>query len=96
MSSSKLGVGPLPRRRIDESCRAVDLVLPGPAHDASPLLKPRLGTILGSKDSSRKGSIISEIHDMGGVQFAYFADPDGNRWVIQGATPPDVRAAHLD
>ena len=33
---------------------------------------------------------------MGGVQFAYFADPDGNRRVIQGATPPDVRAAHLD
>lgn len=43
-----------------------------------------------------RGVTISEIHDMGGVQFAYFADPDGNRWVIQGATPPDVRAVHLD
>ncbi|MCH6468408.1 VOC family protein [Sinomonas terrae] len=42
-----------------------------------------------------RGVTISEIHDMGGVQFAYFADPDGNRWVIQGATPPDVRAVHL-
>ena len=27
---------------------------------------------------------------MGGVQFAYFSDPDGNRWVIQGATSPAV------
>ncbi|MBE4717333.1 VOC family protein [Pseudarthrobacter sp. AB1] len=43
----------------------------------------------------RLGAEVSEIQDMGGVQFAYFADPDGNRWVIQGATPSDVRAAHL-
>lgn len=42
-----------------------------------------------------RGAGISEIHDMGGVQFAYFADPDGNRWVIQGATPPEVKAARL-
>ena len=32
---------------------------------------------------------------MGGVQFAFFSDPDGNRWVIQGATPPDIKDAHL-
>jgi catechol 2,3-dioxygenase-like lactoylglutathione lyase family enzyme len=37
-----------------------------------------------------RGADISEVQDMGGVQFAYFADPDGNRWVIQGATPPAV------
>ena len=37
-----------------------------------------------------RGADISEIQDMGGVQFAYFADPDGNRWVIQGATSPAV------
>ncbi|MBT2538872.1 VOC family protein [Arthrobacter sp. ISL-69] len=43
-----------------------------------------------------RGADISEIQDMGGVLFAYFADPDGNRWVIQGATPSDVRDAHLD
>lgn len=35
-----------------------------------------------------RGADISEVQDMGGVQFAYFADPDGNRWVIQGATSP--------
>ncbi|WP_224047624.1 VOC family protein [Arthrobacter sp. NicSoilB4] len=35
-----------------------------------------------------RGADISEVQDMGGVKFAYFADPDGNRWVIQGATPP--------
>jgi catechol 2,3-dioxygenase-like lactoylglutathione lyase family enzyme len=44
----------------------------------------------------RRGAEVSEIQDMGGVQFAYFADPDGNRWVIQGATPSDVRDAHLN
>ncbi|MEJ1180480.1 MULTISPECIES: glyoxalase [unclassified Pseudarthrobacter] len=25
---------------------------------------------------------LSQIQDMGGVQFAYFGDPDGIRWVI--------------
>lgn len=44
----------------------------------------------------RRDADVSEIQDMGGVQFAYFADPDGNRWVIQGATPSDVRDAHLN
>ena len=42
-----------------------------------------------------RGTDISEVQDMGGVQFAFFGDPDGNRWVIQGATPSDVRDAHL-
>ena len=42
-----------------------------------------------------RGAEISEIQDMGGVQFAFFGDPDGNRWAIQGATPSDVRDAHL-
>ena len=37
-----------------------------------------------------RGADISEVQDMGGVQFAYFAGPDGNRWVIQGATSPAV------
>ena len=43
-----------------------------------------------------RGAGISEVQDMGGVLFAFLSDPDGNRWVIQGATPPEVRAAHLD
>jgi catechol 2,3-dioxygenase-like lactoylglutathione lyase family enzyme len=43
-----------------------------------------------------RGAEISEVQDMGGVQFAFFSDPDGNRWVMQGATPPHIRAAHLE
>ena len=43
-----------------------------------------------------RGADISDVQDMGGVKFAYFADPDGNRWVLQGATPPDIKRAHLD
>ena len=44
----------------------------------------------------RRGADVSEVQDMGGVQFAFFGDPDGNRWVIQGATPSDVRDAYRD
>jgi hypothetical protein len=43
-----------------------------------------------------RGAGISEVQDMGGVQFAFLSDPDGNRWVIQGATPPEIKSAHLD
>jgi len=43
-----------------------------------------------------RGAGISEVQDMGGGQFAFLSDPDGNRWVIQGATPPDVKSAHLE
>jgi catechol 2,3-dioxygenase-like lactoylglutathione lyase family enzyme len=44
----------------------------------------------------RRGAGVSDIQDMGGVKFAYFADPDGNRWVLQGATPPAFRRQHAD
>jgi len=43
-----------------------------------------------------RGAGISDVQDMGGVKFAFLSDPDGNRWVIQGATPPEVKSAHLD
>lgn len=43
-----------------------------------------------------RGAGISEVQDMGGVLFAFLSDPDGNRWVIQGATPPELKNAHLD
>jgi catechol 2,3-dioxygenase-like lactoylglutathione lyase family enzyme len=43
-----------------------------------------------------RGAEISEVQELGGVQFAYFADPDGNRWVLQGVVPREVRAAHAD
>ncbi|MFC4397708.1 VOC family protein [Arthrobacter sedimenti] len=42
----------------------------------------------------RRGADISEIQDLGGVLFAYFSDPDGNRWVMQGQTQEHVRDAH--
>lgn len=40
-----------------------------------------------------RGAVISEVQDMGGIAFAYFSDPDGNRWVIQEATRPGVKEA---
>ncbi len=39
-----------------------------------------------------QGIEISEINDMGGVLYAYFADPDGNSWALQ-EIPPHVRPA---
>ncbi|MHC6593235.1 VOC family protein [Arthrobacter sp. C152] len=41
-----------------------------------------------------RGADISEVQDLGGVLFAFFSDPDGNRWVMQEQTPPAVREAH--
>jgi hypothetical protein len=31
----------------------------------------------------RRGVDVSAVHDMGGVRYAYFADPDGNSWALQ-------------
>lgn len=52
------------------------------------LVVPDIGAVCA--ELARRGAEVSEIQDLGGVQFSYFADPDGNRWVIQGATPSDV------
>lgn len=41
----------------------------------------------------RRGAEISEVQDMGGIAFAYFSDPDGNRWVLQESTSPAVKEA---
>ncbi len=57
------------------------------------LVVPDLGAVRAELVS--RGADISEIQDMGGVQFAYFGDPDGNRWVLQGATPSVVKDAYL-
>ncbi|MCU1469484.1 MAG: glyoxalase [Glaciihabitans sp.] len=30
-----------------------------------------------------RGVQVSHVNDMGGVKYAYFADPDGNSWALQ-------------
>jgi catechol 2,3-dioxygenase-like lactoylglutathione lyase family enzyme len=30
-----------------------------------------------------RGVAVSDVQDMGGVKYAYFADPDGNSWALQ-------------
>ncbi len=32
---------------------------------------------------AERGVEISEVNDMGGVKYAFFADPDGNSWALQ-------------
>ena len=34
-----------------------------------------------------RGVEVSEVQDMGGVKYAYFADPDGNSWALQEIPP---------
>ena len=34
-------------------------------------------------DLRSRGVDVKEVEDMGGVLFAYFADPDGNSWLLQ-------------
>ena len=34
-------------------------------------------------DLTDRGVEVSDVHDMGGVKYAYFADPDGNSWALQ-------------
>lgn len=34
-------------------------------------------------DLAGRGVEVSEVHDMGGVKYAYFADPTGNSWALQ-------------
>ncbi len=38
-----------------------------------------------------RGVEVSEVVDMGGVKYAFFADPDGNSWALQEITS---RAQH--
>lgn len=44
----------------------------------------------------RRGAVVSEVQDLGGVLFAQFHDPDGNLWVLQGATTSAVKPGHED
>ena len=41
-----------------------------------------------------RGVDVSDVQDLGGVFYAYFADPDGNTWALQqigpAARPPDA------
>jgi catechol 2,3-dioxygenase-like lactoylglutathione lyase family enzyme len=34
-----------------------------------------------------RGVEVSEVDDMGGVKYSYFADPDGNSWALQEIGP---------
>lgn len=53
------------------------------------LVVPEMGVV--RPELLTRGADISEVQNLGGVRFAHFADPDGNRWVIQEAIPATVR-----
>lgn len=35
------------------------------------------------EELSQRGIDVSEVVDLGGVQYAHFSDPDGNSWALQ-------------
>lgn len=39
-----------------------------------------------------RGAPVSEVQELGGFAFAFFSDPDGNRWVIQEIPPKSQQA----
>lgn len=39
-----------------------------------------------------RGAPVSEAQELGGFAFAFFSDPDGNRWVIQEIPPKNQLA----
>jgi catechol 2,3-dioxygenase-like lactoylglutathione lyase family enzyme len=49
------------------------------------LVVPDMAAVRG--ELLRRGAPVSEVQDLGGFAFAYFSDPDGNRWVIQEIPP---------
>lgn len=42
-----------------------------------------------------RGVAVSDVHDMGGVKYAYFSDPDGNSWALQEISSRTPRAEKL-
>lgn len=38
-----------------------------------------------------RGVQVSEVQDMGGIQYAYFCDPDGNSWALQQIGDPGAQ-----
>ncbi|MDB5176229.1 MAG: Glyoxalase [Candidatus Saccharibacteria bacterium] len=39
--------------------------------------------VIARAELAERGLEISEVNDMGGVKYAYFADPTGNSWALQ-------------
>lgn len=73
-SATSIVVGTGMTTMVPGSLEGLQLVVPDMAATRAELL--------------RRGAEISEVQDMGGIAFAYFSDPDGNRWVIQESTAP--------
>lgn len=56
----------------------------GPEHGTVKNLHLVVSDIGAARDELvNRGLQITEIHDMGGVKYAYFSDPDGNSWALQ-------------
>ena len=56
----------------------------GPEHGTVKNLHLVVSDIAASREHLlNRGLQITEIHDMGGVKYAYFSDPDGNSWALQ-------------
>jgi catechol 2,3-dioxygenase-like lactoylglutathione lyase family enzyme len=85
--------------RPADGVRIVQLTPPGSAcsitlAEGLPILDMPAGTLRGlhlvvadiersRQELVERGVQVSEVEDLGGVFYAYFADPDGNTWCLQ-------------
>jgi catechol 2,3-dioxygenase-like lactoylglutathione lyase family enzyme len=77
-SSASIAIGTGMTSMVPGSLEGLQLVVTDMAATRSELL--------------RRGAPVSEAQDMGGFAFAYFSDPDGNRWVIQEIPSKDTQS----
>lgn len=75
-SAASIVIGTGMTSMVPGSLEGLQLVVPDMAAARSELLQ--------------RGAPVSEAQDLGGFAFAYFSDPDGNRWVIQEIPPKDT------
>lgn len=88
---------------VDENIRFVQLTPPGSAcsialgrglTDAEPGSVTGLQMVVASAQAAHdelaeRGVEVSEVQDFPWGRFAFFADPDGNRWALQEIPPRD-------
>jgi catechol 2,3-dioxygenase-like lactoylglutathione lyase family enzyme len=70
------------------SCAIVFGTGMGPITDMSPGSVKGVHLVVDDMTATRsalidRGIEVSDVDDMGGVLYAYFADPDGNMWAVQ-------------
>jgi predicted enzyme related to lactoylglutathione lyase len=87
--------------RVSDEIRFVQITPPGSGcsiafatgQEREPAIPAGLQVVVDDADAARaelagRGVEVSEVQDLPGGRFAYFADPDGNQWSVQQIVGP--------